>query len=266
MTSILLEHDYSSGDFAAEVGGQWGERSAVGLTIEGRHRSESAQVRYAAWSYGDEFVDLTSGGKSGALYLTDTLEAVAFNLRSRRTGQSGAVLRTALPLTARTTWSNSLLHAINFRHDNRQQLSSEISYAIEAHTSIRLSYLGDWRHEAASDPAERSSQQMRIEGRYDGDRTRMKCYIGYRADGRSEDRLALFVSGRFVLPDESVYEIWSNFSRIGPDGLEHWYLFGRGSWRLAESLTFGAKVVHSYSRGSDNRHTTQLSLEMTADL
>jgi hypothetical protein len=85
-------------------------------------------------------------------------------------------------------------------------------------------------------------------------------------DNQSEDRVALFLSGRFLFPEGTAYEIWSNFSRIGPDGFERWYLFGRGSWRLTDLLKCGAKVIHSYNRGSENSHTTQLSLEMAAEL
>ena len=266
MTSVLLEHSYGGGDVAVEIGSQWGRRSAGGLAVEGRHLFESAQLRYAVWRYGDEFIDLTSGGKSGSLYLTDTLESVAFDFRSRRTGQSGAVLRTTVPLSGRATWSNSLLHAANRRDDNRQQLSSEISYSATSHAALRLSYLGDWRREATLDPADRSNHQFRAEVRYDGDRMKTKCYIGYRTDSRSEDRVALFLSGKYKFPDGTVYEVWSNFSRIGPDGLERCYLYWRGSWRLTDLLNCGAKVIHSYSRASDMCHTTQLSLEMAADL
>ena len=267
MASVVFENDYSSGMLAAEIGRQWGAPARAGsFVVEGIHRTTSVELRYAAWQYSHEFIDLTSGGKSGVLYQIDTLESVDFVYRSRRSGQSGVILKTTLPLGHSLTISNSLLHAANTHEDSRQQLSSDLTYQVAAHYTLRLSYLGDWRNQALSDPADRSSHQFRMEGRYDGGRMSTRCYIAYRTDSQTAARAALFVSGRYHDPAGSAYEVWSNFSKIGPNGLEYWYLFGRGSWRLSGNLSGGVKMSHSYSRASGTNQTTQLSLELTADL
>jgi hypothetical protein len=267
MASFLFDHEYTQGTLSAEIGRQFHSGVSSGsLVAEGRHRFETAEMRYAVWNYGDDFADLTSGSKSATMYVTDTLETVALDYRSRRTGQSGAMLRTTVPLNERTTLANSLLHAANLREDNRREFSSDLTCTITDNYTLRLSYLGDWRRETLKDPADRSDHQFRLEGRYDGDRIKTRCYIGWRIDSQTGDRAALFLSGRYRFADGTVYEIWSNFSKIGPDGLEYWYLFGRGLWRLTEELSCGVKVSHSYNRTSTDSHPTQLSLELTADL
>ncbi len=265
--SIVLEDSYSSGSIVTEIGRQWSTGTSVGSMIaEGKHRFESAELRYAVWHYGDEFADLTSGSKSGALYQADTLESVDFEYRSRRSGQAGAVLRTAIPLSKSMTFSNALLHASTSRADTRREFSSDLAYKVSSDYTLKLSYLGNWCHQALSDPADWSNHQFRMEGLYDCDRIRARCYIGYRVDSRSDDGAALFLSARYRSPDGTAYEVWSNFSKIDLDALDAWYVYGRGSWRLSEELSCGVKMSHSYSRVSAIRHSTQVSLELTADL
>lgn len=267
MASVMFENSYSSGRIGAEIGRQWGSQAQVGsLVAEGIHRSPFVELRYAVWQYSHDFIDLTSGGKSGVLYQTDTLESVAFAYRSRRSGQTGAILKTTMPLGRALTMSNSLLHASNTHDDSRQQLCSDVTYVVAADYTLRLAYLGDWRRQALSSQPDGSGHQFRVEGRYDGDRISARCYIGYRVDIRSDGRAALFLSGRYRGPDRTAYEVWSNFSKIGPDGLECWYLFGRGSWRLSGELSCGVKMSHSYNRDSGADQATQLSMELAADL
>ncbi|MEW5794902.1 MAG: hypothetical protein AB1772_00950 [Candidatus Zixiibacteriota bacterium] len=266
MASALVYYDYRTGYAAGELSHQGSETSATSVVLEGRHRFETAELRYAAWRYDDDFVDLTAGSKSAVLSEPDTLAAVAFSYRSRRVGQRGGLVKTTIEPSGRMAFSNSLLRAENTRDASRQQFFSGLAYNLSPDWQWRLAYLGDWRHDPGTAPADRSDHQLRLETRYTTARVRAKCYIGVDVDGRDSDHAVLFVSARYVMTDGSAYEIWSNLGEIDTDGLQYWYAFARGSWPLGSYLTAAAKLSNSYRRDGPDSNATQMSLELNATL
>jgi len=267
VTAGFMQYAYRAGNVSTEVSYQGGPQvSAMAAVIEGSHRFETAELRYSAWSYDDHFVDFTAGSKSSVVYVAYTLETVSFPYRSRRAGQTGALVRTAVQFGKATTFANSLMYASNVEQARRRQFSSSLIYAESAEWEWRLAYLGDWRREQGTDPGSKTGHQIRLEGRYSVTRFRSRCYIGYDVESRTNEHACLFVSARYVRPDGSTYEVWSNFGEITRDGLDYWYGFVRSQWPLGKYLTGAAKLSHSYRRGSNERGTTQLSLELTAEL
>ena len=267
MAAVLTDYRYNGGYLTAELGGQGG--SAVGTlsaALEGRNRFQFAEIGYAAWRYDDGFIDLTSGSKSGQLYIRDTLKTADFGFRTRRSGQSGFLARTTIQLAERLSFANTLMIADNKRAERREQLSSGLIRRLGSDWQMRLSYLGRWRRDPTDRPSRSASHRVRFEARYDASRMYLRCYIGYDADQRDQDHVCLFASVRYVLSDGSEYQVWSDCGEIDRDGLRYWYAFVRGEWQVTGPMVAAARLSNTYRRGSADENATQLSLELIANL
>jgi hypothetical protein len=267
VAALLLRSKYSRGSVAAEFGQQGGELSnATSAVIEGRHRFESVELRYAGWHYGDDFVDLTAGSKSGQIYSRDSLEAVEFGFRSRRTGQSGGMVRTQVPLDDHLSCSGSMIFAETDNGERRQQFSGSLVRNFDPAWRVQLTYLGKWERRTDNPPSENSEHQWRLESRYDAAPLSVRCYIGYETDDERRDRGCLFVSARYETEAGGRYQVWSNMGEISHDGLVYWYLFVRGEWPLGQRVIAAAKLSSSYRRESVDRNATQFSAELAVGL
>jgi hypothetical protein len=267
MAALLTDYRYDGGYLSAELGGQGGPADgALSVAVEGRHRFEIAEVGYAAWSYGRDFIDLTSGSKSGQLYVRDTLETAEFEFRTRRSGQSGFLARTTVQLAERLSFANTLLIAENNRDEGSEQFSSGLIRRLGSNWQMRLSYLGRWRRDPAARPSRSASHKARLEARYDASRMYIRCYIGYDADPYGQDHAGLFVSLRYTMSDGSDYQIWSDCGKIDRDGVKYWYSFLGGAWPVAGPITASVRISNTYRRGSTDENAAQFSLELNANL
>jgi len=267
MAALLADYRYDVGYVTLELGGQGGSGDgALSAALEGRNRFEIAEVGYAAWSYNRDFIDLTSGSKSGQLYGRDTLETAEYEFRTRRSGQSGFLARTTVQLAERLSFANTLLMADNRPAQRSEQFSSGLIRRLGSDWQMRLSYLGRWRRDPAERPSRSASHQVRLEARYGASRTYLRCYIGYDADRRDQDHVCLFASVRHVLSDGSEYQVWSDCGEIDRDGLQYWYSFVRGEWQVTGPIMAAARLSNTYRRGSADENATQLSLELIANL
>jgi hypothetical protein len=239
--------------------------SAISGAVEGRHRFESAELRYAGWYYGDDFIDLTSGSKSGQIYIPDSLESVGFEYRTRRTGQSGGMVRTQVELAERLSCIGSLLHA-DAGGDRRQQFSGGLIHILNPDWRLQLTYLGKWQRRPTETPLSESDHLWRLESRYNAAPFYVRCYIGYETDYDGHQYGSLFVSARYETCTGERYQIWSNMGEIGEDGIVYWYLFGRGEWSLGKRVITAAKLSNSYRRDGEDQNSTQFSVELTVNL
>ena len=267
MIAVFADHDYQSGYVTVEVGQQGGSyTSARSGVVEGRHRLESAEVRYTGWSYATDFIDLTAGSKAGNLSRADTLEAIGFTYNNRRAGQSGLLVKTTAELSSEFSFTNSLLWVTTGNRKTVQQFGSSLIRSFARDYQFRLSYLGKWRSRSDGDVGRDADHRFRLEGRFRGAEWYFKCYIGYHTGLRVDSRASLFATADYRISDDSHWQIWSNLGRIDTSGVEYWYLFICGEWTLIENLRSAVKLSNTYRRDDDNKNTTQLSLELTASL
>jgi len=267
MAALTSQMKYNGGSLAAELGHQAGKFSnATSAVVEGRHRFESVEMRYAGWHYGDDFVDLTSGSKSVPIYMRDSLETVSFGFNSRRTGQAGLMMKTVVPLLCDFSCTGSLLYADAGKGRDRQQFSGSLIHNVDRNWQVKLEYLGKWEDQTQQVPASKADHQWRLESRYDAAKLRVRCYIGYETDNEKNDRASLFASVRYETNSGGRYQAWSNMGEISQDGIVYWYLFARGEWTLGRRVTTAAKLSNSYRRGAAEQNTTQFSMELAINL
>ena len=267
MLAVTSQLKYGAGSLAFELSRQTADAShATSGVIEGRHRFEIAELRYAGWTYGDDFVDLSAGSKSGQIYVRDSLETIGFGYRTRRAGQAGFMLRTVVPLFRDFSCAGALVYADAGDVGNRQQFSGSLAYQINHDWQFLIAYLGQWKDQSAEFPAEVAEQEWRVESRYQAGSWRIRCYIGYDTDDERRNSGCLFLWLRHETSAAGRYQLWSNMGKIVEDGIHYWYLFGRGEWPLGKHMTVAAKLSNSYRRDENEPNSTQLSTELTIDL
>ncbi len=259
---------YASGYVDVELSRQSGEGShALSGVIEGRHRFAGAEIRYAAWSYGDDAVALTAGSKAASMTVRDTVEAVDFTFSSRRRGQEGVLVKTVVEPVRNLKFENSLLYAaINDQHRNRQY-SSTLIRRLSPQLQLELGYLGTWKDRLSYGSSNtHTKQRLRLQARFNSGLFSCRSYIGFDAESRQSNIVSLFTTVRYRFPGNGEFEVWSNLGEIDSDGVNYWYFFVRGEQQLMEKLEGAVKLAHSYRRHSKNSHSATVSLELTAQL
>lgn len=268
MIGLNSEYRYAEGYATLEVGGQSINRNLpLAAVLEGRHRLESIEVRYAAWTYEDRFVDLTSGSKAGSVYRDCVLDEVAFECSSKRAGQTGVLLKTSIEPMTNLKAANSLLIARLDRYNHTIQFASALTRIIGAKSSLQLDFL--WRHKTdlLKTKVNRYDRgRWRLEGRFNSGGFHARSYIGYNTDSERQSYLSLFATLRVLLKPDGLLEVWSNLNRFGAEGVEYWYSFVRGEQVLTGGLRGNAKIAHTYRNSSDDRHTTTFSLGVVAEI
>jgi hypothetical protein len=238
---------------------------AVSAAAEGRHRFEKAELRYAGWTYADNLIDLTSGSKAGYLTCRDTLDPIDFKLSSRRTGQDGVLVKSLTDLSPSLRLSLSGFCAANVEGDRKAQFGASLIQRLGSGRQVLVSYFGRRRRYSAS-LTERIEQGFRFEGRFRTAAWQIRSYIGFESNGDENNHACLFATVSYRAPDNSTYQVWSNFGEIDADGIRYWYFFARGDWALAGRISAGAKLCNSYRRGRNERHMTRISMQLTATL
>jgi hypothetical protein len=267
MAALTSQMKYNQGSLAAEFSRQGGKVSnATSAVVEGRHRFESVEMRYAGWFYGENFVDMTAGSKSSPISVRDSLETVRFGFNSRRAGQAGFMMKTVVPLSDGVSCTGALLFADAGKGRDRQQFAGSLIHHIDRDWQVQLQYLGKWQDQPQQVPSLESDHQWRLESRYDAAKLRVRCYIGHETELEKQSRVSLFAAVQYETDAKGRYQIWSNMGEINQDGIIYWYLFGRGEWSLGQRVTTAAKLSNSYRRGADEQNATQFSVELAINI
>ena len=255
------EQSYADGEINYQLRGKHAVWSGV---VEGRHRTDETELRYAAWSYGRHLADLASGSKAGALTRTVTLEEVDFKMSDRRAGQTGGLVRTGLQLSGRWRLTSSILYAGFNRDHSNFQLSSELLYQ-RGHTAWQADYLGTWKERPTQTSTTRQ-HRWRFEHRIQLGTLRLRSYIAYTRRDNGYDYLGLLHHLCRETTRFGMIEFWSNIGRINSDGVQYWYAFLRVEQRWFSRVGTAVKFSHTYNRVSDDRSVAQLALEMRGTL
>jgi hypothetical protein len=260
------EYLYFGGYGSVEVSGQFGDfGSSVAGVIEGRHRFAQAEVRYAGWGYGDNYIDLSSGSKAGNIRRRIVIEEFDFEYSSKRTGQEGGLIRTSVLLTECLQLTSSLLHARYNKDTSDTHLSTSLSNQFSENLTIQIDYLNRRNMRPRNDRVDAQvHQRTRLEGTFTSGKLRLRSYIAYNTSDDRSDYLSLFVNVRMDTPDFGKLEIWSNLSRLDKDGVEYWYVFIRNELQLLDGMEMAAKLGNAYNRDGGDKYRPVISLELRA--
>ncbi|MEW6411770.1 MAG: hypothetical protein AB1483_04760 [Candidatus Zixiibacteriota bacterium] len=262
---LNVAHRYKRGRVGAEFVWQDGARSSPGaFVIEGRHRLHQAEIKYALWAYSDEFIDLSSGSKAAGLRHRDTLDEVAFQYNTKRSGQEGAMVKTVVDLSSRLEFANSALYA-SFNSDTiNTQWLSELNLKLNRLT-LSGNFLTKTQHRVGSSSGtDVTHRQTRLVARYKTDRLYFRSHIGYDTETGEPGYVSLFTMLKYEFKSYIRVELWTNLTRIdlSEGRTNNWYAYVKNSFRVAGGLSVGAKVMHRYYRNYLDRHRTQILLDL----
>jgi len=265
---VFARKGYGNGHAAMEVTLQSGERKGFGgVSLEGRHRFRQADIRYAGWVYGDEYLDLSSGSKTGSFSRRDSLASLEWGFSTRRRGAEGGMFKTIVQITCNTKLINSLiLSTLNKNTVGIQSLSGVVT-RLKSGLSIRLDHLSKSVKRASSYiSAETVDRRTRLEGRLNSGKLSLRSYIGYHTRTGRTDYLSVFLRVRADLERIGRVEFWSNLGRwnMRKKCVDYWYCFIRSRQEILPEVTAAIKLSHSYQREPDSRHETTVSMEVTA--
>ncbi len=245
---------------------QDGERSSPGaFVIEGRHRFRQAEIKYAGWAYGDDFIDLTAGSKAAGVRHGDYIEQTDFNYSTKRSGQEGALLKTVVDLNSSLEFANSMLYA-SFNSD-----TVDIQWLSEL--NVRFSQLtigGDFltktqKRISLTKNNETTKRQARLVARYKSTKLYLRTHVGYNTETAEKDYLSFFTTVQYKLQSYIRIELWSNLTEIDhrEGRINYWYAFVKNSFQVAGDLMASVKLMHRYSRSSSLEHRTEMSFDLT---
>jgi len=255
-------------DLALESVVQLQERSGISATVgELSMRDERLLIQLAAWSYHNRFLDLSSGAKSANLRRRVWLEDSVWSFRSRRTGQTGCLVRTRFQAGTDT----HILSSAEVGHINRDSSSLQVLLGLEHQLSDGWSMRVDWhrrdRHIAGSDQLyDVTYSRARLEARYETIGSSSRGYLAHRVASDGTITWSAFFSTAFDCSPDLKLEVWINAYEISEEltDLQRAYSFVHMEQRLGRAMSLSLKLRHQYAPGSDNHHNLAATISTEA--
>ncbi len=258
---------YGAGVINLEAAEQFADlRRSRAVVAEGKHRLSMAEIDYALWSYGRDYLDLSSGSKATWLTCREVVDPVGYELSTRRKGQTGILIRTVVQLETGWELANSAILARLNRDTSRTELFSSLRRQWSRKLSTQVDYLARNRERTGiGGYREDFTRRVRFEVRFAAGDLSLRSYIGYTTDNQQGDYVSLFGAIRGYLKGFGIVEAWSNISRLS-DSIEYWYMFFRYRQQLVDDITLAVKFATEYHSGGSDRFRPLLSVEINSQL
>lgn len=217
-------------------------------------------IKFSAWYYGKDFVNLFGGGRSGDLYRTISVDTVDLKYRDRRNNQRGFVLRSLLSLSE--TFESDLSFSIygSSRFERNIEMQSSLGKIIAENSRLRL-YYELYRKERPGDIS--TNNRYKLEYFYRVPRFSIRSYVGYLYNKKNEKYLSFLFRGRLVNKFLKEIEFWVNFSRINieTNNIDYFYTYIMEKVDLSQNASLAVKYRYRYNRSYNQPHDYTLFLE-----
>ena len=257
---------YRDGQIAYELAGQTGEQRALAALFQGRHRFEQADITFAAWAYGDRYLSLSSGGRSGALSRRVCAEPIDFEYSDRRAGQEGLTVRAVTSFTPRWQTVTALSYYGFDRTNYRFQGLPALIYRPRPGGSIRLDCQLAYRHESGETGDLPIDRRWRLEGRFQSGSWRSRVYIALENNDTTPRSLGGLVQVRAELADGSSIDGRILVSEFRAHRVRFWSGQLRILQQFSRVIELGVRFGYRYNLNSSNRRYPQVELETTIRL
>jgi len=256
-------HRYRDGNIGIETSLQQGERQSFGaLAVEGRHDIDYSRFIYSVWHYDKQFVDLTAGSKSANIRHADSLDQSGFEFSTRRSGQSGVLVKNITSVSKQTRLSNSLLAAWLNSDTVLIEMVSAVENELADEVSFRVDYSNRYRRYALDDRIEHTA---RAELRIKSGKSRIRSYIGFNRKADGTNYLLLFGACDLDRGRYGHWRLWTDLSRmnISNSTLDYAYAYLEHMRNIESWLTGRVKLSERYNRNATEKYLTTISFELT---
>jgi len=233
------------------------------LIFESKYKTDRYTLNFSAWHYGDDFINLSGGGRSGSFYQTVEIDTLDFTFRDRRYDQSGMILR------SRVKFERDIYYDVNFSVYGRDQYSvfarliSALEFPVGPSSQIRL----DLRNYREKDLADiKSETELRTQYRWRPERFDLRSYVAFTRDKYDNNYMSYFTRIEYDYSSSSFFEAWLNLDKFshGRGQVDYFYGFIREGINLSETFAIAVKYSYRYNRTYTDREHSIFQLEAVA--
>ncbi|MEE8149420.1 MAG: hypothetical protein V3T75_03095, partial [candidate division Zixibacteria bacterium] len=257
---------YDEGYNQTEISMQTTDISAFGAFVtEGRHFFGMAEIKYAGWVYGDNFIDLTSGSKRGNLSETEEIKEVEFRYSNQRGGQNGLLFKTVVQPADKMSLVNALIYAHKNNNNYNFDILSALITTLNKNIQLRFDHISRIRDRIGSRTAKRLT---RAELRYLSKNVNARSYLAYNSKTGSRDFISILASIRYNHPEFGKLYFWGKLGEINhTEGrLDYWYAFVENRYEVFQNVITIVKFSHSYRRENKEPHVSTFSVGLKAQI
>lgn len=248
-----------------ELASQLGQQRSWAAVAEGMMVGSDMTMSATVWAYGDRYLSLQSGSKTGALSRRTCLESVGLEFSDRRAGQEGVALESTCRFTSRWRAVLSADYAGFDRSDYRLQWQPAIVFDCSRRLVLRLHHQAVYRRACA--PAgigTDQSSRTRLECRIKSDNWQARSYIALVQRPADLPYGSLLLQLTVQSADIARTDLWLTLDRICQEQVSYWYAYVRHRCRMFSGFELGVKLAHRFSRSAEIQNYTTVTLEMTA--
>lgn len=234
--------------------------SSPAALFESKFSTDEITVKLSAWHYGDDFINLTGGGRAGSFYRTVSVDTVDYEFRDKRVDQRGILLRSKVVLGYDVQHEFILSVYGQDRYRNFVKLVSAFEIPVTAGSLIRF----DIRSVREKDVVEiLTESEFRLEYRLKQELLDLRSYLGFTRDKADRKYLSYFMRLKNRFRGFGLAELWLNLARVDRSSghIDYFYAYIREALNLSAALEVGAKYSYRYNRRISDREQSILQLE-----
>jgi hypothetical protein len=220
--------------------------------LESEYTQGPVRLRFSAWHYDREFLNLTGGGRSGLQYGVVSIDTIQFSFRDRRHDQQGLLFKANSEIGHNITTDFSCSIYGKDSYQRAARLTTGLEVPVSTQSQVRL----EFRHYEENHPDELVYEnQARAEYRFHSDRISMRSYLGYKLDKWNNKYLSCFTRVRVLFLSPGTTEIWLNLDKLNTrtSRIDYFYGYLREAFGLTKYVELAAKYSYRYSRSYSER-------------
>jgi len=259
-------YEYDNGYNQTEIIMQTETSNSFAVVVtEGRHFFSTAEIKYASWIYGDDFIDLSSGSKRGNLSSTEEIEKVGFKYSNRRSGQRGVLLKTIVQPAENIFLVNSFVFAKSRNEEYNFEFLTALTKTFSSSLRLRFDFLSRSKSRIEN---EIITRRTRVELKFTSAKISIRTYLAYNSRTAEDDYMSLFASFRFETRELGRMNVWGNLREYNhnTNQIDYWYAYIENQNDLFENLSVSTKFSHSYRRESKEPHLSTFSVGLKAQI
>jgi len=250
-TALYKDFTFKNGYSRFELTRQSGIRSAQAVVTENKFKINKSSFRFSAWFYGEDFLDLNSGSKSGKMTSQISIDLLDFSFSSRRNNQYGFLLKSSSHLSEKLSTGHSFLYSIKNTDSSNIEFLSAVSRKLNLKSTFKLDFLHKRKiRNSLTSRDESITQKIRLEFRFKDEKSYLRIYTGYKKESGNSDYLIIFAQARKNVSSANKFEIWANLGEYNLDSkkIDYFYAYFQEHLRLFDRLETTTKFGYSYSR------------------
>ncbi len=263
-SALTLEFAHKGGSITGEYCLQGGARDeAASAILDLKQRFGSRTVSLTGWSYGDKYLNLTSGGKASTLSHTVEIEEVDFSFTDRRSGQRGLSGRFSGGLSKSTRFAFSTLAGWRSSDSSIFQIQSQITRSISKRLKFGLEYL---TKRIEKQPIDSLYHRVRASVHVSSGMFKLKTYLGETLPESGRDYFSWLADLRLDLSEQTRLQLWSNLSRVLDGRIDYWNLFAKLEHKLNDVISVSTKLSDRYDPNATEQHLPAFSFELNGGI